>query len=243
MPTKLVNKFHKRATAIPPLRIVAREADVTVVAAAGSDRNQAFEILVSRHRARILRVVLRFTRNREDAEDIVQQSLQKAFVHLRQFQGNSSFSTWLTRIAINQSLMWLRKKRASPEVPIEASSANDETALPLDFPDLGPNPEDRCFQRERERILSAAMNELPPGTRKAIELRELGELSTEETARVMRLSVQAVKGRAFHGRRKLREILKRYLDSTWTCGKQAALRTSGKTNGISSHHLVWSACD
>jgi RNA polymerase sigma-70 factor (ECF subfamily) len=172
----------------------------------------------------------------------VQQSFQKAFVHLQQFEGNSSFSTWLTRIAINEALQWLRKKRASLEVPIEASSANDETALPLDFPDLGPNPEDRCFQREREQILFAAMNKLTPAMRRAIELRELGELSTEETARVMGLSVQAVKGRAFHARRKLREMLKRYVDSTWTYGKQA-LRTSAKANGISRHHLVCSACD
>ena len=242
MPTKLVNKFHKRAAAIPLLRILADEDDAKLVADAKSGSNEAFEVLVRRHQARILSATWRFTRNREDAEDIVQQSFQKAFVHLRQFEGNSSFSTWLTRIAINVGLMWLRKKRVSPEVSIEESSADDETALPLDFPDLGPNPEDRCFQREQERMLSAAMNKLTPAIRRAIELRELGELSTEETARVMGLSVQAVKGRAFHGRRKLHEILRRYVDSTWTFGKQA-LRTSGKANGTSRHHLVCSACD
>jgi RNA polymerase sigma-70 factor (ECF subfamily) len=242
VPTRLVTKFHKRAAAIHPLRILAEEDDATLVAATESGRNQAFEILVGRHRGRILHVVLRFTRNREDAEDIVQQSFQRAFVHLRQFEGNSSFSTWLTRIAINAALIWLRKKRASPEVPIEASGANDETALPLDFPDLGANPEDICLQREWERILFAAMNELTPAMRTAVELRELRELSTEETARVMGLSVPAVKSRAFHGRRKLREMLKRHIDSTWTYGKQA-LRTSGKANGISQHQLVCSACD
>jgi DNA-directed RNA polymerase specialized sigma24 family protein len=96
--------------------------------------------------------------------------------------------------------------------------------LPLDFPDSGPNPEDRCLQREQERILSAAVNELTPGTRKAIELRELGELSTGETAEVMGLSVGAVKARVFHGRRKLRKTLKRYVESTRTYGTQA-LRT------------------
>jgi RNA polymerase sigma-70 factor (ECF subfamily) len=242
VPAKLVNKFHKRAAAIPPLRILAEEDDAKLVAAVASGSHEAFEVLVRRHRARVLRVAWRFTRNREDAEDIVQESLQKAFVHLRQFEGNSSFSTWLTRIAINQALMWLRKKRASPQVPVEAPSANDEPALAPDFPDLGPTPEDRCLQRERERILSAAMNELTPGLRKAIELRELRELTTEETARVMGLSVQAVKGRVFHGRKKLHEVLKRYVNTTWTYGKQA-LRTSGKANGISRHHLVWSAGD
>jgi RNA polymerase sigma-70 factor (ECF subfamily) len=136
----------------------------------------------------------------------------------------------------------LRRKRALSEVPIEESSTKNETALPLDFPDLGPNPEDSCIQRDRERILSAAMNELTPAMRTAVELRELRELSTEETAQVMGLSVSSVKGRTFHARRKLREILKRYVESTRTYGNQA-LRTSGKANGISRHHLVWGAGD
>jgi RNA polymerase sigma-70 factor (ECF subfamily) len=241
VPTELVSKLHKRATAIPPLRILTEDDDATLVAAAESRRNQAFEVLVGRHRGMILRVVLRFTRNREDAEDIVQQSFQKAFVHLRQFEGNSSFSTWLTRIAINEALMWLRRKRASPEVPIEVSRANDETALPLDSPDLGPNPEDSCLQRERERILSAAMNELTPGMRKAIELRELGELSTEETARVMSLSVGAVKSRVFHGRRKLRERLNHYFGSAWTSGRDTS-RTIANTAHISQERLTCNVC-
>jgi RNA polymerase sigma-70 factor (ECF subfamily) len=242
VPTKLVNKFHKRAAAIPPLRILAEEDDAALVAAAKCGSTEAFEVLVRRHQARILRVAWRFTRNREDAEDITQQTLQKAFVHVRQFEGNSSFSTWLTRIAMNEALMWLRRKRASLEVPLEEPSMQNETSMPLDFPDLGPNPEDYCFQRERERILSAAMNELTPGMRKAIELRELGELSTEETAQVMGLSVESVKGRAFHARKKLREILKRYVESAWTYGNQVS-RSSHKGNGISRHQLACSGCD
>jgi RNA polymerase sigma-70 factor (ECF subfamily) len=79
-------------------------------------------VLVRRHQARILSAAWRFTRNREDAEDIVQQSFQKAFVHLQQFEGNSSFSTWLTRVAVNEAPMWLRSKRTSSEVAIEESS-------------------------------------------------------------------------------------------------------------------------
>jgi RNA polymerase sigma-70 factor (ECF subfamily) len=243
VPTKLVNKFHKRAAAIPPLRILAEEDDAALVTTAKCGTTEAFEVLVRRHQARILSVAWRFTRNREDAEDITQQAFQKAFVHFRQFEGNSSFSTWLTRIAMNEALMWLRRKRALLEVPTEESTTTpDELALPLDFPDSGPSPEDSCIQRERERILSAAMNELTPAMRTAVELRELRELSTEETAHVMGVSVEAVKGRTFHARRKLREILKRYFESTWTYGNEA-LRTKGKANGILRHHLVWSACD
>jgi RNA polymerase sigma-70 factor (ECF subfamily) len=166
------------------------------------------------------------TRNREDAEDVVQQSFQKAFIHLKEFQGDSLFSTWLTRIAINEALMLLRKRRGTREVPMAELNTENEVALPLDMPDMGPSPEDSCLKREQERILSAAMNELTPGMRKAIQLRELEERSTEETAKVMGLSVGAVKARVFHGRRKLRRTLNRYVESTRTYGTRA-LRTQG----------------
>ena len=207
MPTDQPNKL----AATIPLQTVAAEADdAALVAAAKTGRNQAFEILVGRYRARILSVVMRFTRNREDAEDIAQQSFQKAFVHLPQFEGISSFSTWLTRIAMNEALMWLRRKRASREVSIEESSMGDEAVPPLDFLDPGPSPEDGYLRLERKRILSRAMNELRPAQRSAIALRDLDELSTEETAGVMGLSAAAVKARVFHGRRKLRALLSLY---------------------------------
>jgi RNA polymerase sigma-70 factor (ECF subfamily) len=222
-------------------RLVAEE-DAVLVAAAKTSDTRAFGRLVERHERRIFSMAQRMTRNREDAEDVVQQSFQKAFVHLKKFEGESLFSTWLTRIAINEALMLLRRKRGSREVPIEESGTKNETALPLDFPDSGPNPEDSCLDREQERIFSAAMNKLRPGIRKAIELRELDELSTGETAQVMGVSVAAVKGRLFHGRRKLRETLRRHVESTRTYGNHA-LRTSRNANGISRHRLVSSACD
>jgi RNA polymerase sigma-70 factor (ECF subfamily) len=157
--------------------------------------------------------VRRFAHIREDAEDIVQQSFQKAFVHLHRFEGKSRFSTWLTRIAINEALMFLRRGRGLREVSIEDLSGNEETALGLEIPDSRADPEITFLQGERSRILSAAMNRLRPGIRKAIELRELGELSLEEAARVMGLSVAALKGRVFHGRKKLYQVLKR--ESAW----------------------------
>jgi RNA polymerase sigma-70 factor, ECF subfamily len=195
------------ATSSSADRLIAEE-DALLVAAAKARDTRAFELLVERHERKIFLVAQRITRNREDAEDVVQQSLQKAFIHLKKFEGESLFSTWLTRIAINEALMLLRRKRVSHEVPIEELTAKTESALPLDFLDLTPNPEDSCLDREQEQILSAALNTLRPGTRKAIELRDLGELSTGETALVMGLSVAAVKGRLFHGRRKLRETLR-----------------------------------
>jgi RNA polymerase sigma-70 factor (ECF subfamily) len=187
------------------------EAERVLVLAAKRGDARAFEILVRRHQRKILAIAMRFARNREDAEDIAQQSFQKAFVNMHRFRGKSRFSTWLTRIAINEALMWLSRRRASREVRIEESVTADETALPPDYPGSDPSPEDSCLQRERKRILAAAMNKLKPGMRTAIELRDLSELSTEETARVMQLSVEAVKARLFHARRKLRKSLESYV--------------------------------
>jgi RNA polymerase sigma-70 factor (ECF subfamily) len=159
---------------------------------------------------------------------------------LHKFEGKSSFSTWLTRIAINEALMLLRRGRVLREVSIDDLSGNEETALGLEIPDSRAGPESTFLQGERNRILFEAMDKLTPGIRTAIELRELGELSTEEAARVMGLSVEAVKGRVFHGRRKLHQVLKR--ESVWISGKQI-LQASRKANGLSRHQLVCSSCD
>ena len=208
MPVELMRAIDDANATSSPNRLVAEE-DALLVAAAKARDTRAFELLVERHERKIFLRAQRITRNREDAEDVVQQSFQKAFIHLQKFEGKSLFYTWLTRIATNEALMLLRRKRGWHELPIEESSRRTESAVPVDFLDSAPNPEDSCLDREQEQILSAALNKLRPGIRRAIELRELGELSTEETALVMGLSVAAVKGRVFHGRKKLRETLRR----------------------------------
>jgi RNA polymerase sigma-70 factor (ECF subfamily) len=217
------------------VKIAGQDEESALVLAAKSGDGRAFEILIERHQQKILAVVRRFTYIREDAEDIVQQSFQKAFVHLHRFEGKSRFSTWLTRIAINEALMFLRRGRGLREVSIDDLSGNEETALGLEIPDSRADPEITFLQGERSRILSAAMNRLRPGIRKAIELRELGELSIEEAARVMGLSVAALKGRVFHGRKKLHQVLKP--ESAWIPGNQI-LRVSRKANGLSRRQLV-----
>src|SRR5258707_13582038 len=218
--------------------IADQDEEAAVVLAAKSGDGQAFEILIERYQQRILAVARRFTRIREDAEDIVQQSLQKAFVHLHKFEEKSRFSTWLTRIAINEALMLLRRGRGLREVSIDDLSGNEETVLALEMRDSRAGPESVFLQGEQSRILSAAMDKLPPRTRTAIELRELGELSTQEAARVMGLSVGAVKARVFHGRKRLRRVLKR--DYAWMSGKQSASRNA---NGPPRHQLVCSFGD
>jgi RNA polymerase sigma-70 factor, ECF subfamily len=205
--TKLANKPDEEKQALPTPTFLAEQDDTALVTAAGSGSNEAFEVLVRRHQARLLHVAWRFTRNLEDAEDITQQAFQKAFVHLRQFQGNSFFSTWLTRIAMNEALMWLRRNRGLADVPLEKQDVASETAWALDPPDSGLNPEETCLLLERKRIVVAAINKLTPTLRTAMKLRELHDLSTQETAGILGLSVGTVKARVFHGRGKLRAML------------------------------------
>jgi RNA polymerase sigma-70 factor, ECF subfamily len=189
------------------------EGEETLVTAARNGNEQAFEILVKRHEQRILSVAQRYTRAQEDAKDVVQQTFKNAFVHLDNFERKSSFSTWLTRIAINEALMLLRRRRALHEVSINDSSDREGNGWHLEMPDSSPDPEASYARRERVQILSVALGNLRPGLRRAVELHELGELSTSETARRMGLSVAAVKARLFQARRKLRHALTSYLKS------------------------------
>ena len=186
----------------------------TLVVAAKNGDKQAFETLFKRYRQKTLAVVLRYARVVEDAEDIVQQSFYKAFVHLSQFQGESSFSTWLTRIAINEALMFLRRIGAVREVPIDSIGDTEGSPESLEIPDSNADPETRCSQREEARILSKAVRNLRPTLRTAITLSELRELSRSETARRLGLSVPAVKARIFRGKRQLRQDLVSSLKSS-----------------------------
>jgi RNA polymerase sigma-70 factor (ECF subfamily) len=183
--------------------------DNSLVSAAQNGDHAAFELLVRRHERMILFKVMQVLGNRDDAEDVVQQTFHNAFAHLKAFEGRSSFSTWLTRIAINQALMLRRSSWHSHVVSIDELNANEETAMPLQIPDSRPNPERSYSQQERRRILYLAMNDLTPGIRAALEIREIGEQSVRETAQILGVSIPAVKSRVNRGRRILREKLER----------------------------------
>jgi RNA polymerase sigma-70 factor (ECF subfamily) len=177
-------------------------------------------------------------RTKEDAEDVMQESFQLAFIHLKSFKGGSRFSTWLSRIAINASLMKLRRKSHSRDVSLDESAETEEPSFRLEVEDQGLDPEQLYAHKERQRILFRAMNELAPGMRKAIELRELGERSTEETAQIMGISVSAVKARVFHGKKKLRERLKDHVGPAWASGRDTS-RTRVSLQG----QVACNACD
>jgi RNA polymerase sigma-70 factor (ECF subfamily) len=213
VPAKFVNGIDKNQESIASIDSLPDKGDLTLVAAAKGGNLQAFEVLVERHEQRIFFVARRITGRAEDAEDIVQQTFQKAFTHLCKFEERSSFPTWLTRIGINEALMLLRKRRGLREMLINDLNGNEGTTIVPEVPDSSPDPEVAYFQREREKILSSSLNKLSQGTRRAIQLRELDGRSTVETARIMGISVGAVKARVFHGRRKLRQVLKHYVRS------------------------------
>ena len=211
MPSQLLNGIGKSDVSAVSSRDSA--ADEELVAAAKRGDEVAFETLVKRHRQTIFLLALRYPQVREDAEDIVQQTFLKAFVHLQEFEGRSSFSTWSTSIAINQALTLLRRRRALREVPIDDAGSDEGTTPALEIADASPDPETSYLQRERTQILSVAMGQLRPGMRRAIELQELGELSIRETARYMGLSVAAVKSRVFHARKKIGKALRCHMRS------------------------------
>src|SRR5260370_41286785 len=147
-------------------------AEQMLVVAAKNGDEQAFETLFRRPRQKILRVVLRYAHVREDAEDIVQQSFQKAFVHLCKFEGRSSFSTWLTRIAINEALMFLRSIGDVREVPIDDTTDEEGSAGGFGMPDSSPDPEASYLRRERRQILSKTLGDLRAGMGKDLEARD-----------------------------------------------------------------------
>jgi RNA polymerase sigma-70 factor (ECF subfamily) len=185
---------------------INKDSDGVLVAAAKRGDAQAFEGLVFRHEQRVLATAKRITNNREDAEDVAQESFHKAFLHLNNFQEKSRFSTWLTRIAMNEALMLLRRRRGGlevlPESPDDGVKSGSEA-----FVDQSPNPEESCWRRERAQLLTEAINRLGPKVRSTISLRDIEERSAEETAQILGTSTSAVKGRVFHGRRKLRTTL------------------------------------
>src|SRR5260370_2326295 len=144
-------------------------ADEELVAAAKKGDQLAFESLAKRHQRRIFAVAFRYTRVREDAEDIVQETFQKAFVHLQKFEGKSSFSTWLTRIAINEALMSLRRRRALHEVPADDSSGDHGTTPGPDLTDASPAPEATYLQKQEARVVSPPITLLRPVIRTTVE--------------------------------------------------------------------------
>jgi len=178
--------------------------ELLVVAAKSGDR-RAFSTLCARHSNRIVRKIYRITKNWQDAEDALQDSFLKAFVHLNQFEGRSTFSSWLNRIAINSALVMLRKR--VQEIPIDY--ANDESGNwgVWEWPDHAESPESSCVRREREELLRIAVLQLPSVFRDVVQLKHAQDCSTNEIAKALGITIPAAKSRLSRAKKTLRASL------------------------------------
>jgi RNA polymerase sigma-70 factor (ECF subfamily) len=183
-----------------------------LVAQAKSGRSNAFGELYERHRRKIYRCVFRIVRNRQDAEDVVQRSFQRAFTNLCRFREDSTFATWVTRIAINEALMTLRRRRTTTPLS-EINNDGPQSTPGLNLVDERPTPEQAAAQSELHSTLIQAISRLRKNLQTVVLLREFQGLTSVETARVLGLSVSAVKARTFHARRHLRQHLRRKYES------------------------------
>jgi RNA polymerase sigma-70 factor, ECF subfamily len=184
--------------------------DVALVERVRAGDVAAYDQLVHKYERQVFRIAQHITQNREDAEDVMQDAFVKAFEKLDQFQGNSKFYTWLVRIAVNESLMRLRKRRTGRMVSMDEEIVTEEGSVPRDFADWAPDPEQNYNQAELADILRKTIQGLPPGFRVVFVLRDVDGLSTEETAQALGLSIPAVKSRLLRARLQLRERLSRY---------------------------------
>jgi RNA polymerase sigma-70 factor, ECF subfamily len=179
--------------------------DEVLVGAAKSGDRLAFAELWKRHSSAVFKVAYRITKNRDDAEDVIQEAWMRAYVHLNTFDGRAKFSTWLTRVVINSALMTLRRKRAHPETSMEITDG--ETWQPREFADQTKNVDELYVRRERTERLRRAICRLQPSLRNVVEIHQSNDRSVREIAKLAGISVAATKSRLLRARAALRRDL------------------------------------
>ena len=193
----------------PTTSVPAGFDESALVAQAKAGDQNAFAELVNRYERKIYRLAKNITRNDEDAEDVLQDAFLKAYTHLDNFKGDSKFYTWIVRIAVNEALMRLRKRKTDRSVPLDEPVELGEETVQREIAVWEDNPEQQYSQEEWRRILDEAVDSLKPDFRTVFVLRDIEELSTEETAETLGISVPAVKSRLLRARLALRERLTR----------------------------------
>lgn len=198
------------ATESIPVEVPVVDDEQELISRARRGDTASFSVLIRRYEGKIFRLAMNITQNREDAEDVLQESFLKAYEHLDQFLGNSKFYTWVVRIAVNQALMKLRKRRSDRAVSLDEQIDTGEDTVVREIAAWEPDPEQRYSQEELHHILNSAIDELTPIYRTVFTLRDVDGLSTEETAEALDLSVPAVKSRLLRARLQLRDKLTRF---------------------------------
>ena len=184
--------------------------DLDLVHAAKNGDVAAFEQLVSRYDRKLLRIAQSITHNREDSQDAVQEAFLKAYQNLSAFREDSKFSTWLFRITVNQSLIKLRRQRASREASLDEDFRAAGDVLPKEVTDWAPNPEQLFWASELRDLLIKCLRELSPILRTVFVLRDIEGLTIDQTAEVLNVSQTVVKARLLRARLQLREGLNKY---------------------------------
>ena len=208
----------------------AASDDLDLVHASKDGDVTAFETLVKRYDRKLLRIAQSITHNREDSQDAVQEAFLKAYQNLATFRGDSKFSTWLIRITVNQSIMKLRKQRATREASLDEDFQAEGNILPIEVTDWAPNPEQLYWASELRDILIKCLKELNPILRTVFVLRDIEGLTIDQTVEVLRVSETAVKARLWRARLQLREGLTKYF-SRQTHAARKQLFPSGKQTG------------
>jgi RNA polymerase sigma factor (sigma-70 family) len=188
-----------------PIGITADTPDIFLVAAAKDGDHQAYAELCRRHSKQIRRTILRITRDVADAEDMLQETLLKAYVHIGRFEGRSAFSSWLTRIAINSALMLSRKKRSHYVYSLEGGVDGD-VKLP-EPTETAHNPEQACILNALENECVRAIRYLSPTLRVVVQIRYREDASVAQIAEMLGISESAVKSRLLRARSKIRAHL------------------------------------
>jgi RNA polymerase sigma-70 factor (ECF subfamily) len=178
------------------------QPDESLIQQVLSGNTALFELLMRRHNERVYRTARAIVRDEDEAEDVMQQAYVNAFTHLRQFNGTARFSTWLTRITINEALSRVRRQGRYQEFDDESPNAE---SFMVQHP--AENPERETFTHELRRLLEGAIDSLPDGTREVFMLREVEGLSTLEVATCLQVSEDVVKTRLSRGRAMLRRLL------------------------------------
>ncbi len=164
----------------------------------------AYEILMRRHNQRLYRAARAILKNDDEAEDVLQETYTRAYQHLRQFSGHAQFSTWLTRIAVHESLARLRQWKRTAETP----ATDDPWRWTMDsFESSAPLPDEQVLSAETRAVLESAIDSLPDSYRLVFVLREVEGMSTAETAAALELTEETVKVRLHRGRHMLRREL------------------------------------
>lgn len=183
--------------------------DDQLVSRSQRGNEQAFEELIRRHQSSCTKLALSILRDRQDAEDEVQNAMWKAFEHITQFQQDSKFSTWLTRIVVNQCLMRLRQGRRAKFLYIDDTHVGDDLAT-LELPDVRKSPEQTLGQSEIAAVLNREIRRIPPLLRNVFLLRDIQELPMPDVAEQLGISVAAAKSRLLRARLELRNRMERH---------------------------------